>query len=365
SNISLILLCFLSWPKLSENSKKISIISILCIAVLSSYSLIIFNQPSRILRFSLIIFFVIFSYFIALPRDKCLKALTVTAISYSIFLIALEIFLIFFCNEVVANQIRNVYVIPNGLGDVYPKYGRFYAIQLLGTAAIPFVFMLSITYPIVKKRLRLCQLILLAGVVIAGNFAYLLAIGFYFIIRFIDQKATLNKWRNRFLFVLFIIIFSFPYIYTFISNTLEEKKEESNAIRMDQAEVLISDLSNSIPEFIFGKGLGHTINVKTKWRDYTDNDYFELQALYFFNQLGFIPFFIFVLFNIYLTFRYIKDKKAKELYLAYLLYSVTNPYIFSTNQVVVIITLVSISYREYCKYNPKSKNESICCHSIV
>lgn len=124
---------------------------------------------------------------------------------------------------------------------------------------------------------------------------------------------------------------------------MESKKEVSNATRVDQATVLVEDMSDDIVGILFGKGLGHTVSRKTDFRDYTGNIYYELQTIYFMNQLGLIPFICFLCLNIYFTLKYIKYRKYIILYIAYVIYAVTNPYILNTNQVVVIITLVSLA----------------------
>lgn len=59
----------------------------------------------------------------------------------------------------------------------------------------------------------------------------------------------------------------------------------SNAVRKDQAEVLFSG------NIITGNGVGNTITAKTKYRDYSGPDYFEVQTLYVINQIGIIGYF--------------------------------------------------------------------------
>ena len=83
--------------------------------------------------------------------------------------------------------------------------------------------------------------------------------------------------------------------------------------------------------------------IKTSFRDYTDNLYFEIQAMYFFNQLGLINSLIFISFLLFLAIKKIFYKDLLFMYLCYIVYATTNPYILDTTQIVVILILISIS----------------------
>lgn len=352
SNIAVFALSLYAWNNMQATEKKILQIIILIIAGLCGYSLIIQNQPSNIIRFALIIYFICIVYYIKLPKNLIEKGLKWTAIPYCVLLILFEIYLILFFDTSALPTLR-YNTISNGIGDIYPKYGFFYAIQLVGTAAIPFIFMLSLVDQHFFKSHRIvCRLLLLSGAIIAGNFGYIVAIVFFIAVLNLRKKIPYRKWFTRFVIVGLSIIIIGPSLVKFIDDVWESKKEESNATRLDQANVLIEDMSDSFQTILFGKGLGNQINKKTKFRDYSDFQYFELQTLYFLNQMGIVPFVVFILFNCWATFKFIKYDNFKLLYLAYITYSVTNPYILNTNQIVVIITLVSLSYR----YNITNNN---------
>ena len=87
------------------------------------------------------------------------------------------------------------------------------------------------------------------------------------------------------------------------------------------------------------------MDVTTHFRSYVGATYYELQVLYILNQLGVIPILLFILVNILFVFKYMPDTKIKMVYAGYILYAITNPYIIDTNQVVVIITLLSAQYQ--------------------
>lgn len=342
SNIALLILLICRYRSVTAKQRKYIIISGLSILILSSYSIIFQNSIPNIIRFSLILFFICTAYFIKLPRRILIPPLKITALSLSILIIIAEIYFLLLLDKSNLPSLRYFFT-SNELGDIYLKYNIFYAIQLVGTAAIPFIFMLSFVYDsLFPKHKWLNRGLLLSGVILAGNFGFLLAITCFLFCIFLMKKISYRSLFNKFIMLSVFLIFIGPYIINFVSSTLESKKEVSNAIRIDQTTVLLNDMSDNIGTSLFGTGLGHTINIKTKFRDYTDNVYYELQTLYFFNQMGIVFFLIFIILNIYLSLKYIVLKKLLLLYLSYILYAITNPYILNTNQVVVIITLVSL-----------------------
>jgi hypothetical protein len=235
-------------------------------------------------------------------------------------------------------------------GNIYPKYdGAFYAIQLVGTAAIPFLVMLSHFCELFPRRYeKLIRIVYIVATIIAGNFAYIISLAAFYIVLYVSKIN--NKRRLAVYSVIAVIILSFalkPAI-NFVTTTMESKKEVSNAIRVEQTNVLLDDMSYSLGTFLFGTGLGHTVNRSAKFRNYAGVTYYELQSLYFLNQMGLIPFLIFICVNIVLSIKNIRRKDLLFVYMCYVMYSVTNPYIFNTNQVVVIVSLVSV-YKSYVR----------------
>ena len=138
---------------------------------------------------------------------------------------------------------------------------------------------------------------------------------------------------------LFLLIIG-GILFGYISTQMETKKEGSAQARVDQSKVLFDDMAYSPLTLFLGTGLGHTVEIKTQERDYRGATYYELQTLYIFNQLGLINFTILILANIVLAFRYIKRKDLILVYSVYVAYAFTNPYMWDTNQVVVITSLL-------------------------
>lgn len=343
SNLALVCLYICNYGKLQIKECKIELLIVWGISFLVAYSFIMQNEVALIVRFALILFFVLGAYFIRLNYKVCLKRLFLISFSLCLFLIIAEIFLILFGEEY-AKVIRN-YVQDRSIGDVY-FYGFYYKIQIKGNAIIPFIYMLSYAselFPL--KRKTFIRFIYLVAIFIAGNFAYLLAVvAFHSVLYFYSIRN--NSMLYKRLFIGFIILLTVGGgVLSYVDTVLEEKKEESNAIRIEQATLLLEDLSKNPITLLGGTGLGNTVDVTTHFRSYVGATYYELQVLYILNQLGVIPILLFILVNILFVFKYMPDTKIKMVYAGYILYAITNPYIIDTNQVVVIITLLSAQYQ--------------------
>lgn len=119
--------------------------------------------------------------------------------------------------------------------------------------------------------------------------------------------------------------------------------------RFDQITVLINSMNISYVNLLFGNGVGHTLNVITPARDYTGDIYFELQALYFLNQLGFIPFTVLFLFHMYLFTKRVLDFKCRLIYFSYLFYASINPYFLDSSHIVVLLLILALNTSQFNK----------------
>jgi hypothetical protein len=131
----------------------------------------------------------------------------------------------------------------------------------------------------------------------------------------------------------------FP-IYSYTKNVIGYKDNSLGTIS-DQANVLLADLEKT--SVILGSVLGNTINITTAYRDYSNQIYYEIQAVYLFNQLGILNFAVFIFLHILFAINFISQKKLLLIYFFYVVYAVTNPYIFDTNHVIVIMILVTLN----------------------
>lgn len=217
-----------------------------------------------------------------------------------------------------------------GGGDIYILRGMP-KVQLHGNGLIPLIFIL---YTAKIQRLDFVGFILLIGILFAGNFAFILGLLCYFItVIFNVIKKDIQNYKIVIIF-FFIFIF-FPFFVMYINKKVEEKSSYSNAVRIEQLYVLIDT------NFFIGKGLGHQIYYQGDLRTYDGDNYFELQTLYIFNQIGIIGIILFYLVTIggFSNTRY--QKKRVLLYMIYLFYTFWNPYCFDTTQMITLVLLIN------------------------
>ena len=355
SNIAVVLLIYFVW-----HNKVVTMVSFFAL-VLFLVSILQNNEASLAMRFAVIIISLIAAYFIKVDV-KCVKILFYLTLIQCVFIFVLEYLVM---SGTLPVEPTRDYFIDLHLGDIYPLVEPVYKIQFASNALIPFVYMLSYVYNVfpIKYNLFFRAIFLLASV-LAGNFAYVLAIivfhVYLYIIRYLHNDRIFKK---RLIGFICTGILVGPLLYGYINKTLKYKRDYSTAIRIEQASFLLEDMSDSPFSLFIGRGLGHTINKKSSFRDYRGNVYFELQAIYFLNQLGAV-FILYVLLHYYLSIRNIRNKDLLAVYFCYIVYAFTNPYLLDTNQFIIILTLCSIRndkliyencrHSGYITYKPKS-----------
>lgn len=333
-----------------NGKKDVTILTIfitILISIHSYYSLFIVCNPSGTLRFYLILLFVLFAYHVHL-RKFVIDWFIFANIIQSLFLLLFELYLVFVASQPEISQIRH-YFLTNLIGDVYSYDGFFYKIQMLGNPLIPFSFFISI---FLRKKM-IINLILLIGVIISANLAFYIATALFLLFFIVSRVKNNIQLINNLIKVSFIILICFFPVIFYLKYILS-KKAYSLGVRADQLNVLISDMSTSWITVILGKGLGNLINVSTPLRDYsTYGYYFELQTIYIFNQMGILAL-IYYAIIIYIAYR-LYNWKLFFIYLFYIMYAVTNPYIFDTIHIIVILIL-NIIQREYYEKNIRNSN---------
>lgn len=343
SNISLLILFMLSW-----RNKKGLIFNSMYVLFLMGISLIFDNSIGLIFRNGLIIWFLLMAYTIEV-NIRFIKALYIFCLIQGLFIITLEIILFSFFTPESYLPIRN-YSIEQGWGDIYYQW-NYYKIPIKGNALLPFVFFVSFLYkPWSKNLLRAFQFIILLAIIIAGNFAYFISVSLFVFYLFFKRAANKKVAYFRILAFITLALTLTPTLIVIISNVLEEKSGDSLGTRWDQFFVLMNNLNESFVTLVLGQGVGNTLSIITSFRDYTDNIYFELQSLYFLNQLGILNLLIYIGVSLVFMNMYIRYKELYIIYILYIIYAFTNPYMFDTNQVIVIMTLVALS-NLYNKYN--------------
>lgn len=341
SNLSLLILSLLNYRQLSNAGKRIWIYVVLFVGLLVGYSLIEGNKITLIARFAIMVFLILTSYLCKSQLQFFFRLVVWVGLAGALIMIAQEIYLLSLSASE-ANAVR-IWVSSFNVGSITP-YGFYYKVQLKGYALMPFMFMLCSVYPAFanKRYNRCCKLLFLLATFVAGNFSFFLSVLTFMSIQFVRNIKTYKQfYRKAFLAFLLLCLCTIP-LLSFITKTLEEKAEYSNAIRVEQSIALLDDWSSSPVSILLGKGIGHTMQKAASFRDYTDNIYFEVQSLYFFNQLGIVFFLLVILIQLYFVSEYIPSRSLQIVYGCYVIYAVTNPYIFDTNQIVVIFALLSV-----------------------
>lgn len=357
SNAALLIVAVKQYQKMSIVKKRYLVLAIVWLLLLTGYSVLQGNQIGLATRFGMIILFVISAYLWRIDYIYFFKALFWISFMLVIGLIGLEAYM-FTLSEPEYKFLRNNFFIANNMGDVF-WWDIYYKLELRGTPLVVFVYMLSYfieLFPLkYKKTLRGMYFI---AAIIAGNFAYQLALVLFHLVYYIQSSLrTPQLFVRRIIWLFMISLFVGGAILAYITSQVETKKEGSAQVRVDQAEVLLDDMVKSPITLLFGSGLGHTLDVMTQERDYRGATYYEVQSLYIFDQLGLFNFTILILTNIILAFKYIKRKELILVYCVYVAYASTNPYIWDTNHVVVITSLLCAKAQIQNKYsNEKGKN---------
>lgn len=342
--IGLLLVSFIGKNRLIDTfaKKTIKVIFFWSIFLLVYALLIRGNSINWVFRFYIIVICLLLSHWIYLPFLSTKKIFFFFIVLQCFVLIVFELILNIGFDMKSYLPIRFFFQ-EQGWGDVYTYDGFFYRVQIKGNALIPFAFFLSFLKDYTFKYKKILQIILFISSVIAGNFAFLIGIFVFFV--FWQLFNDLNKRRiaNKIIIFSFIFLFSIGSILKYTQEILERKSDDSLGKRKDQFEVLVNNVQEDIPTFLLGTGLGNNIKIKTSFWNYENQPYYEIQAVYFFNQLGLINSFILFLFLLYLSINNFSYKDLFFIYFCYIIYAVTNPYILDTTQIVVILILISIS----------------------
>lgn len=317
----------------------LSVIYILFLGFLVFRGIFLHTQFTRILRFFVILAVIPFVFCV---RDKNFHTKKNIFISFaavkSIILIAFGAIIVCYGEF----GFFRGWASSHGLGDIYFLNRFIPKIQVHGNALLVVALMLDY---MCTKKIKLKTVIILAGVLCAGNFAFMLAliafVGWRFLIFGLDftKKHPMAKQ-----IIIVVGMFAAVCVMPYISSKIQEKADVSNAIRIHQAMALLK--ANPL----VGDGLGNWVNFKSSLITYNGDIYFEMQTLYIFNQIGIIGLGLFYFITLKPAFAAGKDRFI--LYLIYIFFSFWNPYCFDTTQMFTIILLMNSA--ELGEYNEKS-----------
>lgn len=287
---------------------------------------------------SMIRFFIIL---LLIPITTLIKDRDFSFEEHSFILLAIckSIYIIYLAFQVVTTHdymTLRVWARTNGMGDIYPNFSLpfFYPkVQLQGNALILVAFFLVNSTSNRKRWVRVIEnIILLIAIFTAGNFAFILGATLFISYKLIRYLVAGRNGLIR-LFSIIAVVTVALLMISFSGRELVSKRDYSNAIRIQQAKMLLDT------DPFFGNGVGYRVtSSETGVRNYSvASDYYELQTLYIFNQVGTFGLLLFMI----LTFMEIvpSGRYATTLYVLYLIYSFWNPYCFDTTHMITIILL--------------------------
>lgn len=221
-------------------------------------------------------------------------------------------------------------------GDIY-IFDGFPRVQIIGNTLFVLGFMIDFYR---KKRPSLYNIIMVLGAAASGNTAYILGIVVFLLLYYYKRIKEYIKTANyKLLFIVPIVIIGMVYTYDYFDYQYELKKDDSNAVRIEQVDVLLSDMQWY--SLMFGNGLAHRITASGQYRAYDAGDYFELQTLYILNQVGPICLLLFYLLTVSAFCRK-KDYNRLVVYATYLVFTFWNPNVFDSTQIMVLVMTNSL-----------------------
>lgn len=217
----------------------------------------------------------------------------------------------------------------NGYGDIYLLSRWNARVQVQGNPLLLVAFIVDFTK---RRRFTIPNAIILGGVLAAGNFAYILGLGAFFLWQacmYIPKWIQEGKVSKR--AVTIVLVCCLVVALSYSVSKIIEKAEFSNKIRIEQVGILLD--ANPV----IGEGLGNYIQKETSMRKYDGDIYFELQTLYIYNQVGLIG----LALGYYLTGLPLWKRSRNRLmvYLLYLFFSFWNPYCWDMTHMVVLLIL--------------------------
>ena len=319
---------------------KIFLVYVIFLGISSMLSMVRGTDIQSVLRFLIIL--------LLLPITTWIKDRDFTFEEHSFIFLAIckSIYIIYLALQVATTHdymTLRTWARTNGMGDIYPNFSLpfFYPkVQLQGNALILVAFFLLNSTNNRKKPLKVIEnIIFIIALLTAGNFAFILGATLFVSYKLIRYLALGRNGLVRLFSIVAVLIVAVLMIY--VSNQeLIFKSGYSNAVRAQQAKMLLD--TNPL----WGNGVGFRVtSSELGVRNYSvASDYYELQTLYIYNQIGFFGLILFMI----LTFMEIipTEKYATTLYILYLVYSFWNPYCFDTTHMITIILLQNCIFYE-------------------
>ena len=291
-------------------------------------------EISRVIRFTEILLMIPLFFCINESKDSMFYSKCFVRIA---FLKALVLFIIYgiVIKTGGASSIR-YYAISHGWGDVYSLGAVFMTrVQMQGNALL----VMACFVAFYKKDKLFYRIALLLACLIAGNKAFLIGLflfALYFFVYWLFSAKKIYNFDFKLCTLIICGIIAIPVLMDKVNSILDEKAGYSNAVRYEQAEILLSG------NIISGNGVGNTIIGKSAHRDYNGGDYFEVQSLYIINQIGIIGYILFLILTFGLCLQTKNPFFVCFIYFAYLAYTFFNPYCFDTTHMITGFLLCTV-----------------------
>lgn len=299
------------------------------------FALVVGNNLYIAIKYFFILLIIPLAY-LSQPKYIFIKIFQTLISIQALLIIVIEVYLLLFFDDANYLELRT-FLSDRNWGEIFRPYGILWNIGIRGSALLPFAFMLSF----ITSTSKFYRAIILIACIFCGNIAYLLSIAIFIFIFYYKSN------KKKFYAILFLAMTLLIIFYNNFLNVIEIKNEYSNSIRLEQLNILIWQIFDNFYTPYFGSGLGYNINVLTDSRLYEYD--FELIWAYIINQTGFLYSIYFILLNIYLTKKYIKNDFLILAYICYLIYASINPQMLDSNHIIVILLLLSA--KEYIFQN--------------
>ena len=218
----------------------------------------------------------------------------------------------------------------NDYGDIYLINGIIPRVQLKGNPLLVVAFMISFYK---TNKLTLYNTIILLGILCAGNFAFLLGLAVFLVWRYIQMaKSQASIFKKIFIGAILVVGMIYFGSYSMMESSMKSGYFGSNGMRLIQYEALTDT------NMLYGSGLGSPVLGAVRLGRSIYAQYYELQTLYIYYQVGIVCLIAFYILMFY-SMKKSCDKNGFALFLIYLFYSFFNPYCFDTTQMITMILL--------------------------
>lgn len=332
--VMFLVLCFEKIPTLTW---------VLCLILMVNFvvSALTLNNVFYSVRFFFVIIATVFAFQVKETSPPLRIILGVGGLQ-AFLVIFIGLYLMISGDERLACWVR-VFFKDYGLGDVYTFNGVYYRVQLVGNALIPFFFMISYERRAESYIYIFFSFLYFTAVIFCGNLTF-------FIACFIYVFICLDRYRKKCLVIFFA--FLSPVLLNSLHDIWAMKFSggaSSMGIRFDQAIAILNKLHEKPIAFFTGWGLGAPMPDGV-YKKYSSSLYIEIQSLYIFFQIGLLGFAFYCVNVIYLVKKTFTPRNT-FIFIMYLIYASSNPYMFDTTHFIVVLLLTMLSNTDRIKMN--------------